>query len=127
MAFERLNRVKVVTRQARKSQKSQSRYAGCDLVVDGDIQRLAFRRYAEYDLKTRSTQRSLGSVNPGSESRLDEVARVVYGDFRSYWALFMFNRWLGINPLRFPSQYVIAIPYAQYIQGRLSARGVNDA
>jgi hypothetical protein len=127
VAFEKPSRIKISTWQPRKRGGTISRYSKCDLVNDGDIQRLSFKRYSEFDMQSRSVHRTLGTISTGSECRLDEVARQVYGDFRFYWAILMFNRPLGLNPLRFTANQVVAFPYQFYIQNQLMSRGLRDA
>lgn len=119
MALGRLSQVSVQTRSAKRVQGAPSRYAQCQIVAEGGVKRLSFRRYAEFDQEsTGATQ--VGVLAPGSEHRLDSIARTVYGDPRYFWAVALFNRWVSLNPLRYVSGVKLAFPPLVYVVTKIS-------
>lgn len=120
MALGRLSQVSVQSRSARRVQGAPSRYAQCQLVVEGGCQRLSFRRYAEFDQNSTGATQT-GVLAPGSEHRLDSISRTVYGDSRYFWAVALFNRWVALNPLRYVSGVKLAFPPLVYLVTKINA------
>jgi hypothetical protein len=81
---------------------------------DGDIQRLTFKRYVQYE--TSHTQGMRGEVPPEREHRPDLIAHKLYNNPRMYWVITMFNRWITLNPLRLEIGSVIVLPFPELIQ-----------
>jgi hypothetical protein len=86
-----------------------NRYATCDRVLDGDITRLAFRRYRG-NLSSVGKYKQ-GQVPHGRTSRPDLMAFVAYGSVSLYWVLYYFNRALCRGPFRFVQDTLIVLPH----------------
>ena len=118
MAFNKLSKVKITAQGRTSSRVSSSyRYQNCNVVNDGDISRLSFRRFTAYYVPSAS---SVDYILPsGKENRLDIVANEWYSEPRMFWAIAVFNRWMGLNPLRFFSDALLRIPKTEFISNKV--------
>ena len=98
------------------------RYATCDKVLDGDVTRLAFRRYrGNLSLVGKYKQ---GQVPHARTSRPDLMSFVAYGSVSLYWVLYYFNRALCRGPLRFVQDTLIVLPHPSRITKWLGQRTI---
>lgn len=118
MAFSKLSKV-TYQKQSRNASRSSStyRYKRCEIIKDGDIDRLTFIRHSNFYVPTPDYVEYI--LPPGRESRLDIVANEQYNTPRLYWAIAIFNRWLSINPLRFFTNALLRLPKLNFITSRV--------
>jgi hypothetical protein len=118
MAFNKLSKISYQT-QARSSARDLTtyRYKKCDVIRDGDIARLTFRRFKYYYVPSGDAIEQI--LPPSKENRLDIIANENYGNPRMFWAIAAFNRWMSLNPLRFFTNALLRMPKLDFLTRRI--------
>lgn len=118
MSFEKPKSVSFQNQQlSRKSAPHQiaaSRYSQAQVMKDGEIKRLTFKRYTQFEVAYDQGRR--GEVPPERQHRPDLIADKLYNNPKMYWVISMFNRGITLNPLRLEVGSVIVLPFPVLVE-----------